>query len=239
MDFERARFNMVEQQIRPWDVLDQDVLDLLLATRREDFVSPEYRNLALSDLEVPIALEGKVTGESMLAPKVEGRVLQAVALKRHESALVIGAGSGFMTALIAHRARKVTAVEIQPDIAKFAAANLKAHGLSNVNVVVGDGMTWFQSPSAAKATDDDEQVESAAFERFDVIVFCGGLFALPEGLIARLTPGGRVFVFQGQFPIVQAKLLTLSAQKQLSGPVLFETSAKPLQNSPKNRSFTF
>ena len=85
MDFERARFNMVEQQIRPWDVLDQDVLDLLLATRREDFVSPQYRNLALSDLEVPIAIAGKPTGETMLAPKVEGRILQALALKRHES----------------------------------------------------------------------------------------------------------------------------------------------------------
>ncbi len=241
MDFERARFNMVEQQIRPWDVLDQDVLDLLLATRREEFVSAEYRNLAFSDLEVPIALAGKPSGETMLAPKVEGRILQALALKRHESVLVIGAGSGYMTALIAHRARRVTAIEINADIGKFAASNLKANGISNVNLQIGDGVDWFK-PAPAQTLEDDEELDQPAansYERFDAIAFCGGLSVLPEGLIARLTPAGRVFVFLGQFPIVQAKLLTLSSQKQLAGPVLFETSVKPLQNFPKARSFTF
>ncbi len=241
MDFEHARFNMVEQQIRPWDVLDQDVLDLLLATRREEFVSPEYRNLAFSDLEVPIAIAGKPTGETMLAPKVEGRILQALALKRHETVLLIGAGSGYMTALIAHRARRVTAIEINADICKFADGNLKANGLSNVNLQMGDGADWFKA-APAKTLDDDEELDQPlanSFERFDAIVFCGGLSVLPPSLEARLTPAGRVFVFQGQFPIVNAKLLTLSTQKQLSGPVLFETSAKPLQNFPKARSFAF
>ncbi len=241
MDFEHARFNMVEQQIRPWDVLDQDVLDLLLATNREAFVSPEYRNLAFSDLEVPIAFAGKTTGETMLAPKVEGRILQALALKRHETVLVIGAGSGYMSALIAHRARRVTAIEINADIGKFAAGNLKASGLSNVNLQIGDAVDWFKA-APAKTSEDEEELDQTtvkSFERFDAIVFCGGLSVLPEGLVARLTPAGRVFVFLGQFPIVNAKLLTLSAQKQLSGPVLFETSAKPLQNFPKARSFAF
>ncbi len=239
MDFERARFNMVEQQIRPWDVLDQDVLDLLLATRREDFVSPQYRNLALSDLEVPIAIAGKPTGETMLAPKVEGRILQALALKRHESVLVIGAGSGYMTALIAHRARRVTAIEINADIAKFAAQNFKASGLSNINLQTGDGLDWFKPAPGKSSTEDEDEAEPDSLERFDAIVFCGGLSVLPDGLIARLTSAGRVFVFQGQFPIVQAKLLTLSAQKQLFGPVLFETSAKPLQHFPKAKAFSF
>jgi protein-L-isoaspartate(D-aspartate) O-methyltransferase len=239
MDFERARFNMVEQQIRPWDVLDQDVLDLLMATRREEFVSPAYRNLALSDLEVPIAIADKPTGETMLAPKVEGRILQAVALKRHESALIIGAGSGYLTALLAYRGRRVTAIEINADICKFAASNLKANGVSNVNLQVGDGFDWFKEAPSSTTEADADELEANRVERFDAIVFCGGLSVLPEGLVARLNPAGRVFVFLGQFPIVQAKLLTLSTHRQLSGPVLFETSAKPLQNAPKARSFTF
>ena len=122
MDFERARFNMVEQQIRPWDVLDPEVLDLLMATRREDFVSPEHRALAFSDIEVPINVEGKPSGETMLFPRVEGRILQALALKKHENVLLIGAGSGYLAALMAYRARKVTALEIAPEIARLAAA---------------------------------------------------------------------------------------------------------------------
>ena len=132
MDYERARFNMVEQQIRPWDVLDQDVLDLLMATRREDFVSPAYRGLAFSDLEVPIAIAGKPSGETMLSPKVEGRILQALALKRHESVLLIGAGSGYLAALMSYRARKITAIEIHPEIAKLAQANIKNAGIHNM-----------------------------------------------------------------------------------------------------------
>jgi protein-L-isoaspartate(D-aspartate) O-methyltransferase len=225
MDFERARFNMVEQQIRPWDVLEQDVLDLLLATHRENFVAPEYRTLALSDLEVPISVDGHLTGETMLAPKVEGRILQAVAAKRHESVLVVGAGSGYLTGLLAHRARKVTALEIQSDIGKFAAKNLKSAGLHNAEVQIADASSWFSG--------------GADVERFDAIVFCGGLALIPPGLSARLTPGGRAFVFEGKFPIVQAKLLTMSPLKNLAGPVLFETSAKPLRNFQNASAFKF
>jgi protein-L-isoaspartate(D-aspartate) O-methyltransferase len=242
MDFERARFNMVEQQIRPWDVLEQDVLDLLLATRREDFCSPEYRELAFSDLEVPIAVGGKPTGETMLAPKVEGRILQALALRKHESVLVVGAGAGYLTSLISYRARKVTALEIHPEIGKLAAKNLKHAGVSNVHLLIEDGAPWFKptpaKPAAAK-TSDDISSETAA-ERFDAIVFCGGLSILPEGLAERLTPGtGRAFVFLGEFPVMRAKLLHISAQKHLEGDTLFETSCTHLKNFPKAKAFKF
>ena len=240
MDYELARFNMVEQQIRPWDVLDQEVLDLLMATRREEFVSPEYRALAFSDLEVPIAIAGKPTGETMLAPKVEGRILQALALKRHESALLIGAGSGYLAALMSYRARKITAIEIHPDIEKLAISHLKRAGISSVQVHQGNGLDWLKSPVVSQG--DDDEASSPSQERFDAVVFAGGLSELPEGLNTALNPGARVFAFLGEFPIVQAILFTASKTgrvTELFEDILFETAVKPLRETPKVSRFKF
>ena len=260
MDYERARFNMVEQQIRPWDVLDQDVLDLLMATRREDFVSPAYRGLAFSDLEVPIAIAGKPSGETMLSPKVEGRILQALALKRHESVLLIGAGSGYLAALMSYRARKITAIEIHPEIAKLAQANIKNAGIHNVLVHQGQGLELLggfskltqKGQSAALSSDihpsadnldaDDSGPVARNVERYDAIVLSGGLSHLPEQLIACLNPGARVFAFLGEFPVVRAKLLRAANSVRVTGlseETLFETAIKPLQGFRKTSHFTF
>lgn len=135
MNIENARFNMIEQQIRPWDVLDLDVLGLLSIVKRENYVPAEYRDLAFADLELP--LPGGTS--KMLFPRVEARVLQELAVKKHENVLLIGAGSGYLAALFAHRARHVTAVEIDPAIAKFAEDNLRNDGVTNAEVVLGDG----------------------------------------------------------------------------------------------------
>ena len=134
MNIEQARFNMIEQQIRPWDVLDQDVLNLLSIVKRENFVPAAYRNIAFADLEIPLP-----TGQHMLFPRVEARVLQELAVKKHEVVLEIGAGSGYMAALLAARGRSVTTIEIEPELAKLAAENLAANGVSNAQVVLGDG----------------------------------------------------------------------------------------------------
>src|SRR5262249_5376187 len=134
MNIEQARFNMIEQQIRPWEVLDQDVLNLLTIVKRENFVPAAYRNIAFADLEIPLP-----GGERMLSPKVEARVLQELAVPKGETVLEIGAGSGYMPALLAHRGRSVTTVEISPELADFAKRNLAANGVTNVEVVTGDG----------------------------------------------------------------------------------------------------
>src|SRR5205807_2290842 len=130
----QARFNMIEQQIRPWDVLDQDVLDLLLIVKRENFVPPAYKDLAFIDTEIPLP-----SGENMLTPKLEARILQEVAVKRHENVLEIGSGSGYMAALLAYKGRHVTTVEIDPALKALAAKNLIDNGVDNVNVELGNG----------------------------------------------------------------------------------------------------
>ena len=133
MNIEQARFNMIEQQIRPWDVLDQDVLNLLAIVKRENFVPASYRDLAFADLELPLPAD-----EHMFAPRVEARVLQELAVKKHESVLEIGAGSGYMAALLAHRARHVLTIDIKPELAELAKQNLAANGVLNVEVQTGD-----------------------------------------------------------------------------------------------------
>ena len=134
MNIEQARFNMIEQQIRPWNVLDQDVLDLLVVVKREDFVPPAYKALAFVDSEIPLP-----GGEAMFTPKIEARLLQEVQVKKHENVLEIGAGSGYMAALLAHKARHVTSIEIKPELKELAQANLTRAGVSNVTVELGDG----------------------------------------------------------------------------------------------------
>ena len=161
MDMERARFNMVEQQIRPWRVLDAAVLAAHLHLRREDFVPPSMLNLAFSDVEIPLIIDGQDTGERMLSPKVDARLVQSLEVRRGESVLEIGTGSGWLAALLADRAMRVVSLEIDPNIAAFARENLARQGISQVEV---------KQANASKGIEG----------QWDVIVASGGLEIVPE-----------------------------------------------------------
>lgn len=190
MNVELARFNMIEQQIRPWDVLDQDVLSLLAVVKREDFVPPAYRALAFVDTEVPLR-RGGAEGQVMLAPRVEARLLQDLAVQRHEQVLEIGAGSGFMAALLGHRAQQVTTYEIEPALADMARSNLARAGVANVRVVAGDGAGGL--PEQAP---------------FDVILLSGSVAQVPQHLFDQLKVGGRLAAVVGSEPMMRAVVYT-------------------------------
>jgi protein-L-isoaspartate(D-aspartate) O-methyltransferase len=222
MDIERARFNMIEQQIRPWSVLDQDILDTFALVRREEFVPPAYRAMAFTDMEVPLTVGGRATGESMLAPKVEARILQELAVRKHESVLEIGAGSGHMAALLAQRARHVDSLEIDGDLARFAAANLARTGIANVAVRQADG------------SDAGANLPSC-----DVIVLSGSVPAVPDFLLARLNAGGRLVAIVGYLPVMQARIFTRAPAGGFNSVVLFETVARPLRGFAAHSSFRF
>ena len=222
MDIERARFNMIEQQIRPWNVLDQDVLDLLAVVRREDFVPPPYRAMAFTDMEVPLTLDGRQTGETMLAPKVEARILQELAVRRHESVLEIGAGSGHMAALLAHRARQVDSLEIDPDLARFAGANLVRAGVQN-----------------AVVRQDDGSDPAANLPSYDVIVLSGSVPFVPEFLLGKLNPGGRLAAIVGELPVMHAQIMTRAQGAGWATAMLFETVARPLLGFPARERVHF
>ena len=221
MDIEQARFNMIEQQIRTWDVLDQDVLGALALVKREDFVPPAYRGMAFADVEIPLTLDGRPTGESMLTPKVEARLLQALGVRRHESALEIGTGSAFGTALLAQRTRRITSWEIEPALAAFAAANLRRAGITDVDLRTGDGS---RPPGDA---------------RWDVIVLSGSVALTPEALLARLEPGGRLVAIVGDAPTMHARLFTREADDRWRTTDLFETVAPRLRGFPLPDRFRF
>ncbi|SAL10015.1 protein-L-isoaspartate O-methyltransferase family protein [Caballeronia humi] len=217
MNIEQARFNMIEQQIRPWDVLDQDVLNLLTIVKRENFVPAVYRNIAFADLEIPLP-----GGERMLSPRVEARVLQELALTKHETVLEIGAGSGYMAALLAARARSVTTVEIAPELAAFAEQNLAANGVSNAHVVTGDGsLGW---PGGAP---------------YDVICVSGGLPIMPQEFLEQLKIGGRIAAFVGDAPVMKAQIITRVDEKQFRVSDIFETVVAPLKNAVQPPRFKF
>lgn len=222
MDFELARFNMIEQQIRPWNVLDQEILDLLGAMRREDFVPPAWRAMAFTDMEIPLTLDGHATGETMLAPKVEARLLQELGVRRHESVLEIGAGSGYMAALLAHRGRQVDSLEIEPELARFAAANIARAGIANASVRCADGAD-----------------PAGNLPSYDVIVLSGAVAAVPEWLLGKLNPGGRLAAIVGDLPVMQAQIVTRAQGAGWNAAVLFETVAKPLRGFPVRLRFTF
>lgn len=224
MDYENARFNMIEQQIRTWNVLDTEVLDLLFTVRREEFVPPAYRALAFTDTEVPLNLDGKPTGESMLAPKVEARLLQELAVHRHEMVLEVGAGSGYMAALLASRAQKVLSLEIRPELAAFAAENLRRAGMLNATVVNKNG--------AVAAT-------AVADARFDVIVLSGAVPFVPPSWLERLNPGGRLAAIVGELPVMTAQIHTRGQGNDFSSRVLFDTVARPLIDFPQKEHFRF
>ncbi|MBC7490131.1 MAG: protein-L-isoaspartate O-methyltransferase [Glaciimonas sp.] len=221
MNIEQARFNMIEQQIRPWHVLELDVLDLLMVVRREEFVSGAYKSLAFSDTEIPLPGEG---GESMFSPKVEARLLQEAAVTKHENVLEIGTGSGYMAALLAHKARHVLTVEIDSNLKAFAEKNLSSYGVRNVEVIEGNGAQgWIEGKDAA----------------YDVIVISGSLASLPEPFLVQLKVGGRIVTIIGEAPVMTAQVITRISDSAYDTRNLFETSAKPLRNAAPHSQFKF
>jgi protein-L-isoaspartate(D-aspartate) O-methyltransferase len=222
LDIEQARHNMVEQQIRPWEVLDQSVLDLLLVVRREQFVPPAFRLLAFTDMEIPLRIDGVDTGECMFAPKVEARLLQELGIRAHEHVLEIGTGSGYMAALAAHKAQHVLTIEINPLLAAFGAANLQRNGVRNARVETGDGARGW----AARAP-------------YDVIIVSGGLPVLPPELLAQLKIGGRLAAIVGEAPVMSAQIVTRVTETAFDTLRLFETVARPLANALRPSSFRF
>jgi protein-L-isoaspartate(D-aspartate) O-methyltransferase len=217
MNIEQARFNMIEQQIRPWNVLDQDVLDLLHVVKREQFVPAAYQNLAFADVEIPLP-----GGESMLAPKFEARILQEVGVKKHETVLEIGTGSGYMAALLAHRAAKVTTVEINPETADLAKKNLANAGIHNVIVEVGNGAQGWEKGAP-----------------YDVIVISGALEVLPEAILKQVKVGGRVAAIVGQAPVMEASVITRTGENTYSTIKVFETNVRYLTGAPVPSHFQF
>jgi protein-L-isoaspartate(D-aspartate) O-methyltransferase len=216
MDIEQARYNMVEQQIRTWDVLDQNVLDLLFTVRREDYVPPEYRALAFADLELPLP-----GGSRMWQPKLEARVLQTLKLSRGESVLEVGTGSGYFTALLAASGADVTTVEIDPALAKGAREKLARQGFTSVRLEVGDAARgWGHEP-------------------YDAIVLTGSTPLLPERFITQLKPNGRVFAIVGEAPAMTARLVAWTAPGSRVTTDLFETVVAPLTNAATPSRFRF
>jgi protein-L-isoaspartate(D-aspartate) O-methyltransferase len=221
MSIEQARFNMIEQQIRTWEVLDQDVLDLLYAVRREEFVPRAYRDLAFSDLEIPL-YESAPEGERMMQPKVEARILQELAVRKYERVLEVGTGSGYLAALLAARAHHVHSVEISPRLKSFAEENLKRAGVENVTVELGDAAQGW--PMHAP---------------YDVIALTGSTPVLPPSFLAQLKTGGRLFAVVGDPPVMEARLITCVGHGSHHTIDLFETSLAPLKNAMHPGRFQF
>ena len=220
MNLDQARTNMVEQQIRTWEVLDQDVLDLLYVVPREEFVPGAYRNLAFSDLEIPLA--AGPGSERMWCPKLEARVLQELAPRRSERVLEIGTGSGYLTALLAHRAAEVVSLEINPALAAFGRENLARHGTDNVKLLVADGARGHAQGAP-----------------WDVIVLTGSVPVLPKSILESLAPGGRLFAAVGEAPAMSAQLVTCVAPGAQRSVTLFETVLAPLANCERPSRFAF
>jgi protein-L-isoaspartate(D-aspartate) O-methyltransferase len=217
MNLEQARYNMVEQQVRPWEVLDQEVLDLLLTIRREDFVPPASIKLAYAETSIPLG-----HGAAMLTPALEAKFLQALQLRKSDKVLEIGTGSGYMAALLGARSDHVYSVEIEPALAARARESLKHECADNVTVIEGDGAEGW--PAQAP---------------YDAIVLSGSVAQIPEALLAQLKIGGRLMAVVGDAPLMQARLVTCVAEGQFQSVNLFETSIPRLRNVPERGKFTF
>jgi protein-L-isoaspartate(D-aspartate) O-methyltransferase len=207
MDIEQARFNMVEQQVRTWEVLDQQVLDLLFSVRREEFVPPAYRLLAFADLEIPLP-----EGERMWTPKMEARVVQDLELAAGDDVLEIGTGSGYLAALMATLGAKVTSVEIDPALAAMGRRNLERARITGVTLAAGDGARGFGAGE------------------YDAIVLTGSTPRLDEAFLRQLKPGGRVFAVVGEAPVMTARILRWVGTGSVVANDRFETVIAPLRN---------
>lgn len=217
MNIEQARFNMIEQQIRPWNVLDDQVLHLLSVVKREDFVPLAHKALAFVDMGIPIGY-----GEFMLAPRLEARLLQDAAVRKHEKVLEIGAGSGYMAALLAHQAQRVISLEIDPDLVKIARANLQKAGIHNAEVRQFDGAAG-----------------TVAEAPFDLIMLSGSVAEVPQSLLAQLKVGGRLAAVVGEAPVMRARLITRVGPEAWSDIDLFDTVAPRLSGFEEPSRFQF
>jgi len=217
MNFEQARFNMVEQQVRTWEVLDARVLELLETTHREDFVPVRYRKMAFADMAIPLD-----HGQTMMKPVVEGRLLQALELKPDETALEIGTGSGFITACLAQLAKHVVSVDIHEQFSSEVASRLKEKGINNVELETGNAMTGWQPEQA-----------------HDVLVVTGSVPSVPDHFRGWVNPGGRIFVVCGEEPAMEAKLFTKLNATEWREESLFETDLQRLIDADKAPEFEF
>lgn len=217
MNVDQARLNMIEYQIRPWEVLDQQVLDLLYAVKREDFAPPAYRMLAFSDLEIPIG-----QGECMWPPKLEARVLQALAVKPTDQVLEVGTGSGYFTALLARLAQHVYSVELNPVLKATGEANLRRAGVDNATVELGDAARGWTKHAP-----------------YDIIVLTGSTPELPQALLQQLKPGARLFAVVGNPPVMAARMVTCTGEGAYNAVDLLETQIAPLKNALEGERFRF
>lgn len=217
MNLEETRFNMVVQQIRPWYVLDDSVLDMLYKIKREDFVPLEKQSMAFVDMEIPLGY-----GQVMLAPKAEARILQALKIQKTDKVLEVGSGSGYMTALLAEKGGHIYSVEIVPELESMAAKNLKAYNINNVTLEQGDAAQGWTKHAP-----------------YDVIVLTGSTPVLPEVFKQSLNIGGRLFAIVGEDPVMQALLITRKGLDEFITDPLFETVTVPLINAQQSEKFVF
>lgn len=216
-NIELARHNMVEQQVRPWEVFDQRVLELIARAPREDYVPAAYRNLAFVDMEIPLG-----HGQLMMAPKIEARLLQALEINPKDKILEVGTGSGYLASLLAALGGQVVSVEIDAGLSREATTRLAAHGVKNVTLEVGDAVNGWDKHAP-----------------YDVIVLSGSVPVLPETLRAGLAVGGRLFAVVGESPVMEARLVRRLGASEWSDTALFETDLPRLVNAKTPPKFVF
>ncbi|MFN2349933.1 MAG: protein-L-isoaspartate O-methyltransferase [Thioalkalivibrio sp.] len=218
MNYEQARFNMVEQQIRPWDVLDQNVLDVIEQTPRELFVVEEHLGLAYADIEIPLG-----HGEAMMSPKVEARMLQALNVQPTDVCLEVGTGSGYVTCCLAKLGAQVDSVDLHDDFKYAAMKRLEALGITNTALRQGDAATGW----------------TVQRERYDAIAVTGSLPEYRDCFERQLNVGGRLFVVVGEAPVMEAMIITRLGENEFSREILFETCLKPLVGTEAKPHFVF
>lgn len=217
LNIEQARFNMIEQQIRPWDVSDAAVLELLNVVKREDFVPAAYKAMAFADMAVPLPAE-----QVMLPPRIQARLLQDAAVQPADKVLEIGTGSGFTTAMLASQAQRVISLEINPELADLARANLQRANIHNAEVRCADGARG-----------------AAADAPFDVIFLGGSVSEVPQALLSQLKVGGRLVAIVGTEPIMHAQVITRTSESNFKTDEKWDDNAPRLVNFPQPSSFKF